>query len=1078
MKSKMFALVAFFAVFAVMVSANEMDCSEIISSSGVKGGLVVHIGCGDGRVTAQLRVNDSYIVHGLDVDAEKIAKAREYIGSLGVYGDVSVDIFDGRRLPYVDNLVNLVVAQRPGDVEMAEIMRVLCPKGVAYVKKDGKWNKTVKSWPDDIDEWGHFLHDAGNNAVADDSVVGPPRSVQWVAGPLWLRSHETPSGVQAQVSADGRLYYIFDEGLVGIIDERLPDKWSIICRDAFNGKQLWKRSIEPWGWRQWAREKWEGKDWTVVRSGRGALPDENNQRLVADGGRLYATLGFKAPLTILDGATGRVIRTVEETNRTAIILASDGIVVCYVEGSRTQAGKRRGKDGKIPPRLVAVNGQTGKILWEKETGWLKAMFIAIDDGRVIYREGGELAAVGLSDGKDLWRTELEIESYPVTLVAKNSVVLIKSKEMLNSYNASDGKLLWSKAHKVVWGGASSVDLFVANGLVWPGMASVNDKREPMRKMPNVLSIGLDLQTGEVKKRIFVPDFRSSEHHHRCYRNKATSRFLLSSLEGVEFLDIQSGHHRQNNWVRGACKLGIMPCNGLLYAPSDQCFCEPGSKLRGYMALGPARKVPMAEIPDEERLTKGPAFGRGRDSKPKKCADDWPTFRHDASRSGSTKMALSPNIKEVWNKKIGGKLSAPVAAEGKIFVAACDWHKLYAIDMESGDELWEYTAGGRIDSAPTVFNGLVLFGCKDGRVYCLRASDGKLVWRFTAAPADRRIGYFGQVESAWPVHGSVLVENGVAYFTAGRSTYLDGGIRVYALEPATGEILHKNCIEGPFPEERGKRDYSYYLLGANSDVLVAEGGYIYMRQKKFSRELQVVETKVLSELGAMDVGTHIFSTSGLLDDSWFDRTFWMYSKRWPGYQIANQAPKSGQLLVFDEDNTYAVKVFYVRNAHSPMFFPGKEGYLLFADKNTTEPQVLGEKGAVEPVEWLPMSDYSRGKDGIMRALDSAAFERDKGIGYTRGEPPLWKKWLSIRIRAMVKAADTLFVAGDPDVYDPQEPFAAFEGRKGGRLAAVSAKDGDKLMEMELDSAPVFDGLIAAGGKLFMVTMDGEVVCFGK
>ncbi len=65
---------------------------------------------------------------------------------------------------------------------------------------------------------------------------------------LGLRSHETPSGVQAMVSAAGRLFHFFDEGLVGVTDQRLPERWSLVARDAFNGKLLWKRSIDLWGW--------------------------------------------------------------------------------------------------------------------------------------------------------------------------------------------------------------------------------------------------------------------------------------------------------------------------------------------------------------------------------------------------------------------------------------------------------------------------------------------------------------------------------------------------------------------------------------------------------------------------------------------------------------------------------------------------------------------------------------------------------------------------------------------------------------------------------------------------------------
>jgi len=37
--------------------------------------------------------------------------------------------------------------------------------------------KTVKPWPDAIDEWTHFLHGPDNNVAADDSVVVPPKGI-------------------------------------------------------------------------------------------------------------------------------------------------------------------------------------------------------------------------------------------------------------------------------------------------------------------------------------------------------------------------------------------------------------------------------------------------------------------------------------------------------------------------------------------------------------------------------------------------------------------------------------------------------------------------------------------------------------------------------------------------------------------------------------------------------------------------------------------------------------------------------------------------------------------------------------
>ena len=79
--------------------------------------------------------------------------------------------------------------------------------------------------------------------------------------------------------------------------------------------------------------------------------------------------------------------------------------------------------------------------------------------------------------------------------------------------------------------------------------------------------------------------------------------------------------------------------------------------------------------------------------------------------------------------------------------------------------------------------------------------------------------------------------------------------------------------------------------------------------------------------------------------------------------------------------------------------------------------------------------------------------------------------------MVAADKTLFIAGPPDVVDKEDPMAAFEGRKGALLWAVSTADGKKLSETTLNSPPVFDGMAAANRRLYMSTRAGEVLCLG-
>jgi outer membrane protein assembly factor BamB len=104
--------------------------------------------------------------------------------------------------------------------------------------------------------------------------------------------------------------------------------------------------------------------------------------------------------------------------------------------------------------------------------------------------------------------------------------------------------------------------------------------------------------------------------------------------------------------------------------------------------------------------------------------------------------------------------------------------------------------------------MAIFGSADGWVYCLRAQDGKLAWKLRAAPIDRRIMVRGQLESLWPVPGSVLIDNGTLYFAAGRNTHLDSGLFYYAADPVTGQIKWK----GQAGRESGESNNDIMIRG--------------------------------------------------------------------------------------------------------------------------------------------------------------------------------------------------------------------------------------------------------------------------
>jgi len=1048
MLGSMLILLANSATFAADATRIEpqhaMDAKAILAGVDFNGGLVVHLGCGDGHLTAALHSGGESVVHGLDADAKNVETAREHIRSLGLYGKVSVDVFDGRHLPYVDNLVNLVVMRDAGyEIRDEEIQRVLAPGGVALFlnrQSEIENRKWLKPWPVDIDEWTHFLHDASGNAVSTDRRVGPPRRLQWDGGPRWSRSHETDMSLTAAVTSGGRIFHTIDNGPIGIHEtaqekRQLPDKCSLVARDAFNGIVLWKRPIPGWGSAAWDSSRWKWGTRDQLWSSPLTLP----RRLIAAGDRIYVTLGFRACVSELDADTGRTLREFPETNAAEEIVLSQNILVARV---RDVSGSADGGES-----IVAVDIESGNVLWRKQIERVADLTLAVSNGRVCFHNTRTLLAVDLHTGKQLWQAEHlrrpqpkpkpkpRRETTAATLVMTEDTVVFAGPSGVEARDSADGKLLWSAKTNTSFRGMP--DVFVIGELAWLG---------------TLTTTGLDLLTGEVARQIDPGHLYTGGHHVRCYRGKATEDYLLWSKRGIEFVDLNSDGHMRHDWVRGTCRYGIIPANGLLYAPPHPCFCYPGVKLTGFNALAAgreskSRKAEESKSDTDRRLEHGPAYEEiaNRQSAIEN-PHDWPTYRHDKARSGCAGTAVPPQLKPAWQTELLGKVSPPVVADDRLFVAEVEAHSVTCLGARDGTRLWSYTADGRVDSPPTIHRGRVVFGCRDGTVYCLRASDGGLVWRFHAAPTERRIVSYGQIESAWPVHGSVLIENDIIYFAAGRSSYLDGGIHMYGLDFATGEVRHQAHLDGPRPDLSIPCGRAHEMDGSRNDILVSNGDRLFLTQNVFDLELNQHEAPKIAKWGARKTDLHLVATGGFLDDSGFDRLFWMYAQRWPGLYVADGASKAGQILVFDETTTYGLHTFTTKFSRSPYFAPGTDGYELFADDNANEP-----------------------------ALPDAQARRERG-SMSRTHPPKWSVQIPIRARAMVVAGETLFLAGPPDIIEKDDPYGAFEGRKGGLLWAVSTTDGRKIAEYELEAPPAFDGLIAAQKKLYVTTTDGRVSCW--
>jgi hypothetical protein len=195
--------------------------------------------------------------------------------------------------------------------------------------------------------------------------------------------------------------------------------------------------------------------------------------------------------------------------------------------------------------------------------------------------------------------------------------------------------------------------------------------------------------------------------------------------------------------------------------------------------------------------------------------------------------------------------------------------------------------------------------------------------------------------------------------------------------------------------------------------------------------------------------HLFSTSSLLDDAENHRSHfvlgtgdfsripvaysWIVNR--PGKRSPTIAVPTGVLMVYDDKAVWGVK----RKGDAD----GQ--YSLFQKDNTP---------FAEEEESLP--DF-------------------REIPREQAEACIWKADLPVRTKAMLKSGEHLFLSVMPVDIPLDDPHAAYEGRKGGGIWIVAARDGSKVAEYDLGSPAVWDGMAAAKGRLYVSMMDGSVLC---
>jgi outer membrane protein assembly factor BamB len=958
---------------------------------GVHGGLCVQVGAGDTDFVAELAATGRFLVQVLDANEQAVDEARRRLRAKGVYGIVSVDrLPEQGGLPYTENLVNLVVMRDSGSgVRDGEIMRVLCPGGVAVRIDPATGNLRPgtllrKPWPAGMDQWSHPRHSASGNAVSQDVLVGPPRRVRWVVG--------AQAEVRGMVSGGGRNFYA-----------------GVLTRDAFNGLRLWHRDLLV----PTAPDEFTMKN---LRPEHAAPVTDGRHLYVVDQGRLLA----------VDAASGKTLREFPEAGRPTTVLFDNGTLFA-VTGDAVRALDAQSTDvhwtySASGPRHVVVGDDA----------------VALVQGRGDRGEAMEAVVLNRATGGVRWkRADFPWLPKVRRTVYHRGVVAYEVSSLnddgpgnaLHLVSAADGRIQLDYPFLPGMNHLRQARAMFIEDRLWllHGGKDASGQRHPIRIS------ALDFRTGDV-----LATHKAGLAH--CFPPVMTTRYMLSGE--FDLTDLQTGQVDAHQITKAACGRdgGWVPANGLIYVTPKHCVCWP--MLRGYAALAPQR--PAGSVADMDLHEMDFPLEQGVDPPAdvveKSGQDDWPCYRHDPWRSGSTSNQVPVDLQTLWTVELGGHsltgpivedwqedlyvkgpITSPTIAGNRVVVARPDTHEVVALDAADGSIQWRFTANGRVDTAPTICGGLCLFGAKSGWVYCLRVDDGRMVWRLRAAPLEEQIIAYGQLESPWPVPGSVLVIDNVAYFAAGRQSLADGGILIFAVDPASGKVHWVQRLDSV--PQRGFYECSG-LEFDNFDLLHREGDGVGMSRWVFDRETGEMSLDRWAAFARLNTGG---------GEAVVPRGCWSYA---PRHQRRIPSFTARRPLAVFRD-----KVLFGCLQGSATLY--RRDFDL-------------EGGEKFDTRWMTGWEASaRSRNGEMpwrshRLAEKARWQVDV-FGETENAPG---------VDAMVLAGRQLIVAGS-----------------NGDLRIVSTEDGQPLVRRSLP-APLWDGMAVAGGRLYYSACDGQLLCLGS
>ncbi len=444
------------------------------------------------------------------------------------------------------------------------------------------------------------------------------------------------------------------------------------------------------------------------------------------------------------------------------------------------------------------------------------------------------------------------------------------------------------------------------------------------------------------------------------------------------------------------------------------------------------------------------------------AADWPMWGHDAARSHMTPNALSETLHLQWTRQLPPPQRAwpwqmddfeklafdasyePVVAGNRVYVSSMVTDGVSAYDIDTGARKWRYTTDGPVRMAPAVWQNRVYAASDDGHLYCLDAATGTKIWKYRVAPTKRTVLGNERLISMWPARGGPVIQDGILYFAAG--LWPHEGVFINALDAETGDVIWVNSDSASDLFVDSKRYYSFGGV-APQGQLVISGDYLLVPGGRTS---PAVYNRHTGEFLYLRLPTHT-TGKGAGGHRVFTHGDWFFNVRdntvTHMYALADGAQHSGLNVSLATDEA--------------LFGVDPESEQLYAYASEFE-LIAEEVPRPEPVGRSQILERGRiGADGRAPSIEGRLSRGALGDYYNIQE--LWGKNISGLSRLHLKAGSMIYASGPGgqifalDVYDiNEEPRVAWTKTVSGEVFSM----------------------VAAQNRLFIVTKEGRLYCFGS